>query len=261
MTSLPIDTIQQGDCLEVMRDWPDGCVDLVLTDPPWELSEHQIEIRGKGVAEHTHKSYTLRKGAVGEVSIEAIRELQRIAAHDCLILAGYKELPAIALACEPLRGIFAWHKPNGTPASFYPAKLDLSFIVWTGRKSLLYGFQHWPSMVFSFSFPNAGCISNRERLTTKTGQVLHPCQGPVALYLMLLRPFPQEAVILDPFCGSGTTCVAAKMLGRHYIGIDISPEYCAIARERLAAVDTGVPVAEARRGQLPLFGKNLSEGA
>jgi len=43
------------------------------------------------------------------------------------------------------------------------------------------------------------------------------------------------------------------MLGREYIGIDISEEYCQIARERLKAVDTGVPVKEARKGQLPLF--------
>jgi modification methylase len=60
-------------------------------------------------------------------------------------------------------------------------------------------------------------------------------------------------LILDPFCGSGTTCVAAKMLGRNYIGIDISEEYCRIARERLEAVDTGVPVKEQRAGQMALF--------
>ena len=62
-----------------------------------------------------------------------------------------------------------------------------------------------------------------------------------------------KGIILDPFCGSGTTCVAAKMMGRNYIGIDISEEYCEIARERLKAIDTGVPVKEARAGQQPLF--------
>jgi len=44
-------------------------------------------------------------------------------------------------------------------------------------------------------------------------------------------------VVLDPFCGSGTTCKMAKLLGRHYIGIDISEEYCDLARQRVALVD------------------------
>ena len=60
-------------------------------------------------------------------------------------------------------------------------------------------------------------------------------------------------MVVDPLCGSGTTCVAAKMLGRNYIGIDISEEYCQIARDRLKALDTGVPVAEAKAGQMGLF--------
>jgi site-specific DNA-methyltransferase (adenine-specific) len=62
-----------------------------------------------------------------------------------------------------------------------------------------------------------------------------------------------ELPVNQIICGSGTTCVAAKKLGRQYIGVDIRPEYCEIARERLRALDTGVPVKEARKGQIPLF--------
>jgi len=62
-----------------------------------------------------------------------------------------------------------------------------------------------------------------------------------------------DEIVLDCFNGIGTTCVAAKMLGRRYIGIDISEKYCQIARQRLEAVDTGVSVKEQQRGQLALF--------
>jgi site-specific DNA-methyltransferase (adenine-specific) len=48
----------------------------------------------------------------------------------------------------------------------------------------------------------------------------------------------KDAVILDPFCGTGTTLEAATLLGYHYIGMDQSSEYCKIAHQRLAALDT-----------------------
>jgi DNA modification methylase len=54
----------------------------------------------------------------------------------------------------------------------------------------------------------------------------------------LTRP---NDIVLDPFVGSGTTCVAAKKLGRHYIGIDINPEYCKYAEERVKNV---IPILE-----------------
>jgi len=85
-------------------------------------------------------------------------------------------------------------------------------------------------------------------------ELVHPAEKPVGLLGKLIHAITITGeVVLDPFCGSGTTCVAAKMLGRNYIGIDISEEYCEIARQRLRAVDTGVPVKEQRAGQMALF--------
>jgi len=54
-------------------------------------------------------------------------------------------------------------------------------------------------------------------------------------------------LILDPFCGSGTTCVAAKKLGRRYIGIEIDPTYADIARRRIAATPEPLFVPEAEK--------------
>ena len=62
----------------------------------------------------------------------------------------------------------------------------------------------------------------------------HPCQMPIALpYRAIVFSTDPKSVIFDPFIGSGTTAVAAIQTGRHYIGIDISPEYCALARDRI----------------------------
>ncbi len=61
----------------------------------------------------------------------------------------------------------------------------------------------------------------------------HPAPFPVALIERIISS-TSARVILDPFMGSGTTAVAASTLGRDFIGIDISPEYCTMADERLA---------------------------
>lgn len=67
-------------------------------------------------------------------------------------------------------------------------------------------------------------------------------------------PFaPEPCIVFDPFMGSGTVAVVAAQLGRDYVGAELSPEYVAMAEKRLEAVDTGVPVKEADKGQMALF--------
>jgi site-specific DNA-methyltransferase (adenine-specific) len=66
--------------------------------------------------------------------------------------------------------------------------------------------------------------------------MLHPTQKPVGALLPLIMAFSQVGdVVLDPFAGSGSTAVAAEISGRHYIAVELSERYAAIARERLRA--------------------------
>jgi DNA modification methylase len=64
--------------------------------------------------------------------------------------------------------------------------------------------------------------------------------------------FFSDGLILDPFLGSGTTAVAAKKLGRHFLGFEISPEYCKIAEERIALVEAQPNLFEKKAEQLVL---------
>lgn len=64
----------------------------------------------------------------------------------------------------------------------------------------------------------------------------HPAPFPLELARRVIRLYSYvDDVVLDPFMGSGTTCVAAKELGRHYTGFDINPDYCRLAEKRLQA--------------------------
>jgi hypothetical protein len=221
-------TIFWGDCREIL---PSLSADIVITDPPWIAGNGSIEIRGKGVAPSKRKSTSIRYGAIGQFDPDVIRMCQKTATHDCLFMCGYHELGQVIGACNPLRGVFGWHKPNRAPTLVFPAKLDLSFIVWTGKASFLYGYQHWPSMIFSVSTPQAGCMA-RERFVDRTGKAIHPAQGPIKLYEDLLRPFPAGITIIDPYIGTGTSLVAGHNLGLKVIGIEIEERYCEIAARR-----------------------------
>ena len=68
-----------------------------------------------------------------------------------------------------------------------------------------------------------------------SGNRYHPTQKPIGAILPLVRAYSRAGeVVMDPFCGAGSTLVAARILRRQYIGIDLESEYCAATRRRLA---------------------------
>ncbi len=67
-----------------------------------------------------------------------------------------------------------------------------------------------------------------------SGNKLHPTQKPLSVLLPLVQTFsPTQGTVLDPFAGSGSTLIAARALGRDYLGIELDPKYHAIASQRL----------------------------
>ncbi len=224
-------TIYHGDCREILPQL--GPVDVVITDPPWLASKSSLRRVQGGVA--PSESYSVSYGDLGSFDPLVISLCVQAASEDCFFICGYKELGEVIVASAPHRGVFVWHKPNGGRTVAYPAALDVAFIVWAGKASKLYGFQHWPSSLFSIPVPSAGCMKTERLLQFHNGPALHPAQGPLALYSQLIKPFEKrDVVILDPYIGTGTTLVAAKNLGRRAIGIEIEEKYCEVAVKRLA---------------------------
>jgi len=88
-------------------------------------------------------------------------------------------------------------------------------------------------MVVDVPMPQAGCMANERILERGSGKAMHPCQKPLAV----VRPFVdrlEAALICDPYMGTGTTLLAAKLCGRKAIGIEMEERYCEVAANRLA---------------------------
>lgn len=223
--------LYHGDCLEIVPQLPAGCIDAVVTDPPWKASDGSRIRRspgdGLGVAP-AKLSTSLRYGSIGRFNAEIIRDCNRISAADVLVLCGYMELGEVLAAVGKVRGIFGWHNTRPTPIPGAIAARDLAFIVWGGRQSRLTG--RWDSCVFAYPGLQAGCMAT-ERILNADGTTAHPAQEPLNLFAALIQPL--GASVLDPYMGSGTTGVACVQSGRDFVGIEIEQRYFDIAVTRI----------------------------
>ena len=223
-----------GDCLEVMKDWPDGCVDLVLTDPPYgigvDATMHKQSNTQHGKSLAPRRVYENTNWDSKPFDITQFQAIQWVSKEQ--IIFGFNHFCDVF---PPSPCAIVWDKNNGSNGY-----ADCE-IAWGSFKSSVRLIKYtWHGMI-------------QENMGNKEDRV-HPTQKPLPVMEWIIKRYSNpNDLIFDPFCGSGTTCVAAKNLGRRYIGIDISEEYCQIARDRLRAVDTGVPVKEARAGQGALF--------
>ena len=111
------------------------------------------------------------------------------------------------------------------------------------------------------SFEAAVCLPVQARnkrsvwtVTTRSFSEAHFATFPPKLIEpCILAGSKKGDVVFDPFMGAGTVGVVSVRHGRDYVGIELNPEYVEMAEDRIAAVATGVPLKEARRGQLPMF--------
>jgi len=205
MVTLPIDTIIQGDCLEVMQTFPDKSVDLVITDPPY----------GVRIAEWDK-----------EFSNDWVWQASRVLKEDATLISfcGTKQFPYLAIELDKYfneRNYLVWYSPN---KSFYsPRHLLIK------TEQAIISRRGYPIFNNSYNYLDL-FIENSE--SDKWG---HPSQKPTELIRKLIHVFSSDGdLILDPFLGSGTTAVAAKRLHRHWIGIELSEKYCELARKRVA---------------------------
>ena len=206
---LELNKIYQGDCLEVMKDFPDKSIDLVLTDPPYNAPN--IGPRQRVYSKGTMK---LPLGEYKKFCKNWLKEARRVG-KNVVFTSG---IANICFYPQPY-WILCWHKPAA-----------VSF-------NRMGGFNAWePILIYGKPKRRIGqdyILCNTLNLR-KGPEQDHPCPKPLELWKWLVDKFSEEGeTILDPFLGSGTTAVACKLLKRNFIGIEINPEYIKIARQRL----------------------------
>ena len=212
-----INTVIQGDCLEVMRGIEDKSVDLVLTDPPYNASNSGIKFKG-----YTTINEEWDKGFDPYLFLDQSFRILK-PGGSLLVFCSYHLLGKYLMYGKKVQQIIHWKHNSAVPAVAKVYTPVIEYIVWYST----------PNYTFNKSTVKTNCISNNKGYQVD-GKFDHPSQKPTDLMKKLIgvHSNPND-LIVDPFIGSGSTLVAAKQLGRRYIGIEIDEGYCRIARERL----------------------------
>jgi len=235
----------QGDCLDVLERLPEGSVDLIFADPPYFLSNGGITCQSGKMVKVDKGGWDRSLGADGnhEFNRTWLAACQRVLApNGTIFVSGTRHVIfSVGFAMQQLGfkmlNDITWFKvtpPPNLSCRYFTHSTET--ILWAARDQRS---KHY----FNYSLmkeDNGGkqmkslwAIKPPYKIEKRFGK--HPTQKPIALLDRILRAASRPGdLVLDPFNGSGTTGVAATLLGRAYVGVDKEAEYLDIAAKRMA---------------------------
>jgi DNA modification methylase len=210
---LPVNEILHGDCIEAMRKMPANSVDFILTDPPYLVNYRDRD--GRTIQNDSDASW-LRP---------AMAEAYRVLKQDrvAIMFYGWTKVDAFfgawkSAGFQPV-GHLVFRKTYSSKSRFLRYQHEQAFLLAKGRPPL-------PKQ------PMADVMD-----MPYSGNKLHPTQKPVAALAPLVRSFSLLGdLVLDPFAGSGSSCAAALLTDRKYLGIEMDAAYFQQATSRMNRV-------------------------
>lgn len=245
-----INEIYLGDAYELIKQVPDKSVDLIVTDPPYEIKGVH---NGTGILKNKDRKYIdelmlndnqIVKGVELKILGEFVRVMKKI---NCYIWCNKEQIYDYLTFFAKERGcnweMIVWAKEN--PMPFYGSHYlkDKEYCLYFWEKGVKLDTRNYEAAKTVY-------ISRTNK--ADKNEYDHPTIKPEAIIEnLILNSSGGGQLILDPFCGSGTTCAVAKRLGRNYIGFEIEPKWHKVACDRL----NGVTAREAKKGmvQIDLF--------
>jgi modification methylase len=248
------ETIIQGDCIEALKRLPDGSVDLVFADPPYNLQlggdllrPDNSKVDAVDDAWDQFESFA----AYDAFCRAWMSECRRVLKDDgaIWIIGSYHNIFRVGALMQDL-GFWilndvVWRKTNPMP-NFKGTRFANAHetLIWAtksrGGKRYTFNYDALKmanddvQMRSDWTLP---LCTGAERLKDANGDKAHPTQKPEALlHRVILASTKPGDLILDPFFGTGTTGAAAKRLGRRFIGLEQDEKYVKLAKARIAKV-------------------------
>ena len=211
------------DCLEVLKALPDNSVDLVVTDPPYEIGTVGGGFVGK--KKYFEELESIKDGFDSVILDELCRVMKKI---NCYFFCSQKQIiPLLDYFVKNKNcnwNLLTYHKTNPPPACGNKYLTDTEFILFFREKGVKIGGKYETKKTYYV-----------EPLNKKEKDLYnHPTVKPLHIVENLILNSSEEGdVVIDPFMGSGTTGVAAKKLGRKFIGCELVEEYFNTSKDRI----------------------------
>ena len=233
------------DCFNALKKIPDNSIDLILTDPPYNIAPYST-----GNIKFDWRSDI--NNDVAEWDLEPLKpeflidEFKRILKPkgNIFIFCSYNIIGDYHKVFDPEFDTFqfmVWHKTNPVPnfrKSSFLNSCELIVSCW--NKGHTWNFTTQKEM---HNFVESGICMGSERIKDENGKNLHPTQKPLAVLEKIIKIASNEGdVVLDCFNGVGSTGEAALKLKRKYIGIELEKEYFEATIKRLKKYDKIVKV-------------------
>jgi DNA modification methylase len=251
-----LNKVIQGDAIEVLKTLPDGCIDLVFADPPYnlQLTEGKKLIRWNrtvvdGVKEDWDRFTSFED--YDRFTLSWLKEVRRVMRPHATIWAigTYHNIYRIGKTMQD-HGFWVlndviWLKTNPVP-NFLKVRFTnaTETLIWAvrDRSDKKYYFDKVLAKKFGIGKVGANvweiplCIG-KQRLKDSDGVKLHSTQKPEALLERVIQVSSKEGdIVLDPFGGTGTTAYIAKKLGRNFLTIEKNPRYIPYIEKRLLSL-------------------------
>jgi site-specific DNA-methyltransferase (adenine-specific) len=246
-----------ADCVDFMKLMPAASVDMIFADPPYRLSNGGVTVKNGSRAPVDKGAWDRSMGfqADHRFNVGWLREARRILKPDGTIwvTGTHHIIFSLGFALQSMNfkliNQIVWSKPDPPPNTLHTAFTHAhETLLWASkgkgaRHTFNYDLINSPNPTSQFSSVwHIPAVPMREKSHGR-----HPTQKPLRLLRRAVLASSVEGELLfDPFSGSATTGVAAKELGRFFVGAEVDREYAELGARRIGAAERGIKLGEIR---------------
>ena len=224
--------LRNQDCMEFMKEIPDGFVDLIVTDPPYEICTSGAGIYNQPDKQYVKRLNSMRNGYEDSVLDEMCRVMKKI---NIYLWCSQKQIIHLLDYFVSKRkcnwNILSWHKTNPVPACGNKYLTDTEFILYFREKGVpIFGSYETKKTWY------ASPIDLKEKKIYN-----HPTVKPTNILKNLIINSSEEGgIVFDPFMGTGSTGAACIETNRRFMGSEIDKQYFETAKDRICSVNAQI---------------------